>query len=498
MDNRRRPIREYFDAARAEPGISEAEVRELVRRRTEGRLPGEGGSIPRNRKLLLGGGAVAALLVIALLLPPAGEEGSQIAPPAARATSAQSLRQSTPDVGQAEKMQAGKTQAVEAGGDKALASARNTVRNRKSFAISNRQQQTHTTEQQETMMISTPRVRSMTAAAVMMMGAASLSAQTHGSGPATVKPNHSTKQIHGALMKIVGNEMGKVAVEYWTPKLNTYKGRIDRMLTPADLEELNRLRVRFNVIANAFLHSGKEARKELITREKEELTAIYNSVKELAARYRSEGDALGVSVKEDIAGFFPVVVEQVNALASSHRQEIEAGGYSVMVDDLRGHLTEASMFVKQGPGKMALEVIYPIGIEPLLMLYDGTDLKTLLSQAERFFHGNGKGSSMFPTSAITGYMLPESSLLKQSVPNPASTTARIGYTLNEPSSRTLLRLFNAKGDLVGSYDQGSQPAGEKEATVDLSALPAGTYLYHLTIQTSKGEQVYSKTLQVVR
>ncbi len=121
-----------------------------------------------------------------------------------------------------------------------------------------------------------------------------------------------------------------------------------------------------------------------------------------------------------------------------------------------------------------------------MLLYDGIDLQTLFQNA---------GPIAKPMNGIT---LPESSTLRQNFPNPASTSTTIVYSLTAPSSRTILSIYDARGELMASYDQGTRTAGEHTIAVDVSSLPVGSYLYHLSLRTESGERVYSKTMQVVR
>src|SRR5690606_16576064 len=99
---------------------------------------------------------------------------------------------------------------------------------------------------------------------------------------------------------------------------------------------------------------------------------------------------------------------------------------------------------------------------------------------------------------VAGITLEANSTLKQSYPNPAAGRATIDFTLQETSPATTLRLFDATGSEVRRIDLGSVGAGDHSAQLDVADLQTGTYLYHLTIQTSDGEQVFSKKMQVVR
>jgi len=496
MDNRRRPLQEYFDAARGEPGITEQEVRRLAEGGSDGgaqRGSGRGGGKPwRSLVSFTIGGAVlitlAAWYLFATHAPEPGRaaEPRSIAGPARPQVAAIAGNGGMAPAAAPDSSRAAVTSAQPAiGRDVVAARTASTV-----------QQSIH----RENTMISIRDIRDA-AMAIAVMSAATISAQAQQQPSTIALPHHDGTMIahhedQSPMMKQLHAELGQTVVDYWMPKLNDYKVRLDRMLTASDLDDLNRLRVRFNVLANTWLQSGKEGRQEFIEQEKEELTTIYKSVRAMADRYRPTADVLGQSVMEDIGAFFPAAIERVDGFSAAHRKEIDEAGKSDLIAKARDHMNQVAQILQQGQGKLALGMIYPAGIEPVLMLYDGTDLKTLLHHLEQL--AMGKGASAMTSGAIAGYVLPDEKLLGGCVPNPASASAAITYNLSEPSSHTLLRLFNARGDLAGTYDQGAQPAGDHQVTMDLSALPAGTYLYHLTIETAKGERVASKTLQVVR
>ena len=305
------------------------------------------------------------------------------------------------------------------------------------------------------------------------------------------------------VMKRFEAEMGMATYDYWIAHLNQYKRTIDRTLSAEDLATLNRLRVRFAVMLGdakigAMMNSNDDAdgkRSATIDMNMEdgeglqrlqEFFTIYQEAKTLASKYQKGLKPLGEGVVQDFFSFVDQMSTRVDKFASDNRQELAA---SKDGEGLLSAKTDAKKFVDElnsEDGKMMIQMGYSMAAEPLIMLYDGSELSLFLQSAAPFAKG------------VTGLNLPDASLLHQSTPNPASGSVTIGYELREPSESTMLRIFNSNGVLVGTFDQGGRPAGENSAIVDVSTYPAGRYLYHLTIQTAKGEQVYSKSMQVVR
>lgn len=93
----------------------------------------------------------------------------------------------------------------------------------------------------------------------------------------------------------------------------------------------------------------------------------------------------------------------------------------------------------------------------------------------------------YESAPLAGYSL------LQSTPNPASSSATIGYTLGKAEQVTIA-LHNSVGDQVATLDEGMVEPGEHRALVDLSALPAGAYTY--TIRA--GSWSATRMLSVVR
>lgn len=91
------------------------------------------------------------------------------------------------------------------------------------------------------------------------------------------------------------------------------------------------------------------------------------------------------------------------------------------------------------------------------------------------------------SSQAGGYMLHDA------MPNPASGSVTVNFTLPEAGQATL-ELYDANGTVVKTMANGDHAAGDHAVTFDTSDLSSGTYFYRLT----SGDFVQSKALQVVK
>jgi|GEM_PF-1156316 len=69
-------------------------------------------------------------------------------------------------------------------------------------------------------------------------------------------------------------------------------------------------------------------------------------------------------------------------------------------------------------------------------------------------------------------------------PNPASSEVTLRYQLDEASDVTI-ELYTADGRLIRKMDQGRQVNGEHQQRLDVSALPAGAYVYSIVTSQSR-------------
>jgi hypothetical protein len=83
--------------------------------------------------------------------------------------------------------------------------------------------------------------------------------------------------------------------------------------------------------------------------------------------------------------------------------------------------------------------------------------------------------------------------LQQSVPNPASGIAEIGYSIGSRGTVELV-LYDAQGKMVQQLERGVREEGDHVVRVDVSGLASGIYHYRLTANGTS----LSRELTVVR
>lgn len=75
--------------------------------------------------------------------------------------------------------------------------------------------------------------------------------------------------------------------------------------------------------------------------------------------------------------------------------------------------------------------------------------------------------------------------LGQNSPNPANGITSVPYDLETSSDQVSLRIFDAAGQLIATYNEGNKAAGHYAIAVETTGLPAGTYYYALTAGKSR-------------
>lgn len=101
---------------------------------------------------------------------------------------------------------------------------------------------------------------------------------------------------------------------------------------------------------------------------------------------------------------------------------------------------------------------------------------------------SGTGTDVTQVDALPGPVV-----LQPGYPNPAAATATLGFTLDR-AQHVRLSVFDLLGREVAVLVDGVQPAGNLRATLDVSALAPGTYVYRLAAEAI----TQSRTLTVVR
>ena len=288
--------------------------------------------------------------------------------------------------------------------------------------------------------------------------------------------------------------VGTVAVEYWQPRLDLYRNAIDRILGNEDLAALNRLRVRWSIMVaeqaeirdslrSAASGNGVGGKVDLESplRRGPEILGIMEQAQQIAARYPAAMSEIGRTVIDDFGAFAEQLPKETDRILA--RNGIDISGAAAI--ERRTTLDRMAAAVTSDNGAAGLRAIYDLAFEPIVLLYNGSDLRQMIAETA--------GST-----GIDGTLLPETSLLSQNHPNPASSATTIDYTLRQATPSALIRIYNAAGTEVMTLDEGSRPAGMQSRTVDVSALPSGSYLYQLVIRTDTGTQVFAKVMRVVR
>ncbi len=216
-----------------------------------------------------------------------------------------------------------------------------------------------------------------------------------------------------------------------------------------------------------------------------EMAETFFVAKWIARRYRPEFDKIRDDISADTRRCIDTLLLFKENFQRQHAAAIAADPEATRVMEEFTRDQADIMFAELGSEKTFM-MIYNVVIEPFLLLYNGQDFRKLLKEVDAL------------PREISGIALPEMSALRQNVPNPAAITTTIPYVLDEPSNGTTLRLYNSRGDLMQQKELGFRSSGEHTADLDVSKLPPGSYLYHLTVQGTRGERVYSKTMQVVR
>lgn len=309
------------------------------------------------------------------------------------------------------------------------------------------------------------------------------------------------------IQKQFVDELGTTVFDYWNPRLNEYKRTVDRMLSPTDLQNLNEMRVRWSVLM-ADLSERMEAEQAMADTDEEgiemriggeddeakfmELFEIWSQTTALAQGYRSGLDNLSDVVLDDAAEFGDNVETFVQDFSQANSDVLakDEKGAELLShkNDLNRGIDKFQNTLKKKEGDVMK--VYGFVIEPIVLLFNGGDLRDMLPLQLGRTAGIDAG-------AVAG-LLPTGAVLAQNVPNPASSSTKISFTLAETSSQTTLRLYSADGAMIKSVDLGTLSPGERSYDMNVSDLANGSYLYHLTVTTSAGEMVYSKVMQVVR
>ena len=295
------------------------------------------------------------------------------------------------------------------------------------------------------------------------------------------------------------------AVDYWTPKLQEYKRYIDSTLSADDLNTLTTLRVRWALFSEAermgkrresgaskgvdgMESVGLEDDEEILATLKPKETHFYElplikEVFSISDRYRPMYNVVGKRIFSDMLLFTEGLAPIRDKYVAAHLSEIYSLGADSTVDwfylagynDPKRRVEDVGLIMAY-----AGEEIFA-----LVALYNGGTLAALLGyEALTFETGDGASGKL--------------TRLLQNNPNPASTNIVVSFCLVEPSNSTKLRVYDSTGSIIADVNLGAVSSGDHEVSLNVTSFPAGNYVYHLTVQSSMGEEVYSKVMYVVR
>ncbi len=223
----------------------------------------------------------------------------------------------------------------------------------------------------------------------------------------------------------------------------------------------------------------------------DESELIFTSVTSINDGYRPMYGILDKKVTDDFMTFFDGLLAVRDKFAIAHADEIAA-------DPSAEHWLDADKFDDLAKRREIIEELLSHEgkeVHVIMALYNGGSLSTLLG-GMMGFEGITEQAASTPdeSTAIAG----TSTQLMQNSPNPASTNTVITYRLVEPSSSTRLRVYDPTGQIMADMNLGAIGAGSHETPLNVTTFPTGNYVYHLTVQSSMGEEVYSKVMRVVR
>jgi hypothetical protein len=406
--------------------------------------------------------------------------------------------------------------------------------------------------------------------AVVLLGAIMAAAPRTATAQDLGEFDEMDQALGGALGEFV-----QWSVNYWIPKLNDYRTRIDASLPTAEVNELNLHRTQWAILMEQMADERRQVRDQMrqqreeweaqqkeeaarmdesteatidvavaveapiavpeydttaaedfVAMEEIEVADAYeyddenveaeyhfddacggeyeepysvhadmeshrDATEELAMRNLTRLEWMPAEVKDDLREYIVGAVKFIDTYITEHRGELMASELGMELvsgweKEVRPEIQEglAEKFDKEFDVTDTEDFFDEVGT--FLLLYNGGDLSSLI------------GMALPQAEPMAKTALSEHTMLSQNTPNPASGSTTINYTLAESSSRTVLQLFDSRGEVVKTLDQGSRQPGSHSVNVDLSTLPAGNYLYRLSIQTAAGEQIESRVLQVIR
>ncbi|MBS1912935.1 MAG: T9SS type A sorting domain-containing protein [Bacteroidetes bacterium] len=393
------------------------------------------------------------------------------------------------------------------------------------------------------------------AAATVAIWAAPLHAQSQDADNTTPFDD----SLRARFARSISDEFGQIALHFWETRLNAYKVRIDEVLSGHDLAQLDELRARYAIMVARMRHMAEEQERRYASQGREEVVPdttvavevsatepaadtvaprepdaeeiarreadeqrTYQARRErrrdsleqvlarggsaaldgddedgmpsgyqdlmelpaiarwLARDYRAALDNLEGSVRADLVAFTDSMASHSRHFADAHAVELAQFPDLRQRVDSYSEMDELSVLARKYP--LLFMQMYRQKLEPLAMLYSGEALASMIAGPDRH----------------AASPVPDHSMLAVNSPNPAAGTTTIAYTLPEASAQTSLRLLDARGEVVMDVNEGAKEAGSYSATVDVSKLSSGWYMYQLRAQFQSGAQVSSRVMQVAR
>lgn len=210
----------------------------------------------------------------------------------------------------------------------------------------------------------------------------------------------------------------------------------------------------------------------------DETSKILSETWDLADRNRAMLDDVRDRLIGDLEVFADELADRTDELLAEHGESLPEELVAMMKKRRSDGVSPIATIGTQ------IAPVYEIVAEPLILLYNGSDIAPALTDAF--------------AKPVTGLDVSAGSVLAQSYPNPASSSATVEFDLPAASSATTIRLFDATGNEVLVRELGARAAGNGSVQIDLAGLPSGQYLYHLTATIEGGERVYSRTMQIAR
>ena len=203
----------------------------------------------------------------------------------------------------------------------------------------------------------------------------------------------------------------------------------------------------------------------------------------IARNYRSAMEELRARYDADVERYHEAIRISAREFYRKHREAVNGDEMAVRRMLISLDRSPDDRYIGDQPPPMAF--LYSPPLEAALLLYNGQDLRDLMLVED-----------LMLVSSVGFEKLPPSSTLGENSPSPASARTIIPYTLAAPARQVVLQVVDTRGTVVATFDQGARDRGEHRIDIDVTTLPAGTYLYELRVTNDSGERLYSRSMSV--